>query len=191
MTKRILFEKDLEGLTMEDLERLRNHIYARHGYNFNVNEGLDYLPNLYQRLQSLFPDNAVNIKESELHTYSRKLECHEEQLIMVLEASEQVCPTSPQRVPIELLTEEERNTFREKLENCDFNSVKNHFYHFSFKIGSFDRNGVYGHEGVHYYDYKKSSWYKPTTNKLEEVYSKMSEIEKYNIDLIKAYEEKL
>lgn len=58
------------------------------------------------------------------------------------------------------------------------------------KIGCFDRNGEYGHEGKYYYDFKKYYWYKPTTSNLDDVYSTMNEIEKHNIEFIMAHIEK-
>ena len=112
-----------------------------------------------------------------------KLGCSLEQLVIILEESEYVAPRSPERVPIELFDEGKRSMFRERLEGVSIMG-------FYVRIGYFNRNGDYGHEGRYYYDFKEYDWYKPITSNLDDVYSTMNVIEKYNIEFIKAYEVK-
>ena len=83
-TSRKLSDSDLEGLRKDDLEKLICRIYAIHGYDFNVNDGLFYLPKLMTKFKQLFP-GAYHIKESELGYYSNKLGCSIEQLVIILE----------------------------------------------------------------------------------------------------------
>lgn len=180
-TSRKLSDSDLEGLRKDDLEKLICRIYAIHGYDFNVNDGLFYLPKLMTKFKQLFP-GAYHITESELAYYSNKLGCSIEQLVIILEA---------RKFKIKLLNEDEkgdRSKLREELENSCFYHAR-----MTVRIGNFDRNGEYGHEGEYYYyyhDIKKYYWYKPTTSNLDDVFSTMNEIEKYNIEFIKAYEVK-
>ncbi len=96
---------------------------------------------------------------------------------------------------IELMTEKEKDKIREELEQGTY-SVRhddpNYIFEYSLrKIGYYNRDGIYGHEGKHYYKFAGSDWYKPTTNNLDEVKSKLSDVEKYNIEFIKAYEAKM
>lgn len=114
LTLRKLSDDDLRGLNKEELDLLICQIYAIHGYDFNVNDGLFYLPKLWSNLCVLFPDRMIKINSSELCYYSSKLGCSISQLVTILEASEDVAPGSPTRVPIELFDEGKRNMFRKK-----------------------------------------------------------------------------
>ena len=92
------------------------------------------------------------------------------------------------------MSEKEKDEVRKRIEKSNlsvFEDDMSRLYHFESKIGYYDRNGKYGHEGKHYYKFQDCVWYKPTTCKIEEVYSKMSDIEKYNVELIKAHEAKI
>lgn len=194
LTRRKLSDSDLKGLKKEDLERLRCHIYARHGYNFNVNDGLYYIDIITKKIQDVWSLSDVEFNESNLDEYCFKFGCSKEQLVMALECYNEFRLAAGERrvmkgggIRIEEMTEEEKDTYRKNVERkssfiFDFGNVY---------VGYFNRNGEYGHEGYYYYIFKYSDWYKPTTCKIEEVYSKMSDIEKYNVELIKAHEAKI
>ena len=173
LTRRKLSDGDLEGLKKEDLERLRCHIYAKHGYNFQINDGLYYLGVIYGKLHKLYP-NGYRISESEIPELSNVIGCHAQHLELVLLYNELI------KQNLDNLSEEKKDELRTTLDSkvC------------YFKIGGYNRKGDYNSESKHYYYFKYSDWYKPTTCNTEEVYSKMSEIEKYNIEFIKAHEAK-
>ena len=193
LTRRRLSDGDLKGLKKEDLEELRCHIYARHGYNFNVNDGLYFIDKITKKIQDVWSLSDVKFNESNLAEYCFKFGCSKEQLIMALEGYNDFRKAAGERrvvkgggIRIEKITEDEKDTLREYIERessfiFDLNNVF---------VGYFNRNGEYGHEGYYYYHFKYSDWYKPTTCNMEEVYNRMSDIEKYNIRFIKAHENK-
>ena len=175
LTRRKLSDEDLEGLKKEDLERLRCHIYARHGYNFNVNEGLYYLAVIDDKLHKLYP-NGYRISESEIPELSNVIGCHAQHLEFVLQFNEL------SKKNLDNLSEEKKEELRTNLDS--------RVRYSNMKIGEYNRKGDYNSKSIHYYYFKHYDWYKPTTCNMKEVYSKMSEIEKYNVELIKAHEAK-
>ena len=84
LTRRKLSDGDLEGLKKEDLEQLRCHIYALHGYKFNVNDGLLYLVKVFDKLKSLYP-NGFRFDLSNIYEPSNRIGCTSGELIMVLD----------------------------------------------------------------------------------------------------------
>ena len=185
LTTRKLFEGDLRGLSKAELERLRLHIYAKHGYNFNVNDGLYYLDKIAQKH---FP-NYRNFKTlSELKTLSNAIG-YDNFFIL---ASNNYNFYSSKR--IEDMSEKEKNNVRKIIEESNYailDEETSDWFTYEIRVGYFNRIGKFGHEGRHYYDFEKCDWYKPTTSNIEEVYNNMSNIEKYNIEFIKAYEARM
>lgn len=188
ITKHVLSYEDLQGMNIKELERLLCYIYAKNGYDFNVNDGLYFLPKLSLKLSSLFEDGNFKVNSKELPAYSSRLGCSIEQLVMVLEASEYFSPNSENRVCLEAMTEIEKNGLRDNLEYIVFADVRR-LFDGPFMIGYFNRDGVYGHEGKYYYDFREFDWYNPITSDFNEVYNSLSDIEKNNIELIRAYAE--
>ena len=132
----------------------------------------------------------IKFNKSNLDEYCFEFGCSKEQLVMALECYNDFREHRVVKgggTKIEKMTEEEKDNFRKFVEMkssyiCDLGDVH---------VGYFNRNGDYHHEGYHYYNFKYSDWYKPTICNLEEVYSKMSDIEKYNVELIKSHEAKV
>lgn len=166
LTKRKLVEEDLEGLSKQELERLRCHIYALHGYKFNVNDGLCYLEKI---AASLIVEEKQDVIE-----YKTDIKCSKHQFIMARNGYNKL---RSQNGHIIHMTEKDKDLLRESIDRTS-------------EIGCFNHNGEYGHEGRYYYYFRNCDWYKPTTNNLEEVYAKMSDIEKTNVELIKTQEAK-
>lgn len=185
LTRRRLSDEDLKGLKKEELEQLVCHIYAKNGYNFNVNDGLHYLVKVFEKFISIYP-NGFSFNLSNLSEPCSIIGCSEGQLIIVLQNYNQL---SKEMGRIEMMSEEERNSIRESFESTTIRDIPED-YKYGYLVGHYNRDGVYGHEGDYYYYFKQKDWYKPTTNNIHEVYSKMSEIEKYNIEFIKTYESK-
>lgn len=177
LTKRKLGEDDLMGLKKKELEQLRCHIYAKHGYNFNVNDGLSYLEIVFNKLNSVYP-NGFKFELSDIPEASNKIGCSGGQLLLVLENYHEIKKWKN----IGKTSDNRKSILRERIEPKYVNGYG------TLEVGLFNRNGEYGHEGHHYYYFKYSDWYKPTTNNLDEVYAKMSDIEKYNVEFIKAHE---
>lgn len=179
LTKRKLVEEDLEGLTKEELELLICHIYAKYGYNFNVNDGLLYLEKVFNKFIIIYP-NGFRLLESEVPMVSNSIGCSSEQLVIVLENYQEIKKWED----ISKISESGKNTLREHIDSC---CIHNDIH---LQVGYFNSDGKYGHEGQYYYRFKSYDWYKPTINNLKEVYGKMSDIEKYNVEFIKTYESK-
>lgn len=180
LTMRKLGEDDLRGLKKEELEQLRFHIYAKNGYNFNVNDGLSYLEIVYNKFNSVFPNYKFKKEPIPMDQTCNIIRCSEGQLLFVLENYNEIKTWKN----IGELSDERKNLLRERIDYLDFDNKQ-------WKVGLFNRNGEYGHEGIHYYEFDHCVWYKPTTCNLEEVFSKMSDIEKYNVEFIKVHETKL
>jgi len=186
---RRLSGKDLIGLDRNEMERLKWHIYAMHGYNFNVNDGLYYLDKITRKVFSVWSSSNVEFNTSNLSYYSRMFGCSVEQLIMALDgynkfrlAPGEVTVTKTSGITVERLSEIEKDLIREYIE------MEHRSHSGTAYVGHFNRDGEDGHEGIFYYEFKNCSWYKPYTSNIDEVYSHMSEIEKYNVDFIKAHE---
>lgn len=193
LKSRRLSNSDLKGLDREELERLRLHIYAMNGYNFNVNDGLYYLEGITKEVMAVWSLSEVSFGYSNFDYYSRMFGCSNEQLDLALggynefrraPGEDKVTRTSG--IIVEKLSEAEKDSLRETVEAIHWTE---HLFNPHLHVGDFNRNGEYGHEGHFYYDFKECNWYKPTTSNLDEVYSKMSEIEKYNVEFIKARED--
>ena len=185
LTRRRLVDDDLRGVEKEKLERLQMHIYAKHGYNFKVNDWLYYLERIAKAYINDVDDYGYVHEVQEL---SDRAGCRLEQAELAITVKRWSYPS------IDNMSEKDRNEFREKLESYTWGVLKTEIiykYNLNLKVGYFNRNGEYGHEGEYYYDFKRCDWYKPTTHNLDEVYGKMSEIEKYNIDFIKAHEDEM
>lgn len=188
LTRRRLADGDLRGLKKEELERMRLHIFAKHGYNFNVNDGLYYYDKIakeslsdYQRIRTLL----------ELETICKATGCDKH---AILAANHYKLCTHYSQKLLEEMTEKEKDEIRKKLETSTFSVIdeaSSTRHLFQVQIGFFNRYYENGHEGIHYYDFKHCDWYNPTTSDINEIYRKMSDIEKYNIEFIKAYESKL
>lgn len=176
LTGRKLSDGDLKGLRKDELEQLRCHIYAIHGYKFNVNDGLLCLVKIFNKLNSLYP-NGFKFDMSNIYEPCNRIGCTQGKLIMVLDNYSLI---SKKKDYIKNMSEEQKDDLREILDR----STNKGLY-----VGYYNRDGE-GHEGYHFYQFKDYYWYKPTTNNLEEVYAKMSEFEKYNVELIKAQEAK-
>lgn len=193
LTKRKLGEDDLRGLKKKELEQLRCHIYAKHGYIFNVNDGLAYLDNITKKIQDVWSLSSVTFEESNLNDYCFQFGCSKEQLVMALEAYNDFRLRPGEHrveknggIRLDRMSENEKDILRMNTERRS-----SHIFDLgNVYVGYFNHNGEYGHEGHHYYYFTYSDWYKPTTNNLDEVYAKMSEIEKYNVEFIKAHETK-
>ena len=186
LTKRELVEDDLRGLKKDDLERLRLHIYAKQGYNFNVNDGLYYLEKI---VRNYLTDNNSQppVKLSDARILCNKFGCDVHQLLMSYECRSLLSSQ------IDMMTEKERDEMRKLIESRKYSVIDDdpdYLKYFKASIGYYNRDGIYGHEGAHYDKFKDCDWYKPTTSNMEEVYSKMSEVEKYNVEFIKAHEAK-
>lgn len=189
---RRLSHNDLIGFDKEEIERLRWHIYAMNGYNFNVNDGLYFLDKITRKILSVWTSSNVTFDTSNLSYYSRMFGCSVEQLIMALDgynkfrlAPGEVTVTRTSGITIERLSEVEKDFIREYIE-MEYRSHRGRAY-----IGHFNRDGEDGHEGRFYYEFKNCSWYMPYTSNLDEAYSHMSEIEKYNVDFIKVHEDNI
>lgn len=176
LTRRRLSNKDLMGLRKENLEQLRCHIYAKHGYNFHINDGLYYLGVIDDKLHKLYP-NGYRISESEIPELSNVIGCHAQHLEFVLQFDEL------SKKNLDKLSEEEKDELRTNLDSRIRYSNR--------KIGEYNHKGDFNSESTYYYFFKGFDWYKPTTCNMKEVYCKMSEIEKYNVELIKAHEAKV
>lgn len=179
LTKRKLVEEDLEGLKKDYLEELICHIYAKNGYNFNVNDGLLFLEKVFNKFIVRYP-NGFRLLESELLGESNIIGCSSEQLAIVLDNYQEIKKWED----ISKMSESGKNILREHVDSC---CIRNDIH---LQVGYFNNDGKYGHEGQYYYRFRSYDWYKPTTNNLNEVYSKMSDIEKYNVEFIKTYESK-
>ena len=178
LTKRVLTENDIVGLKKKDIKQLRARIYARHGYNFDVNDGLYYLKEIANQLfetQGVTKYNMDNIPY-----YSNQLGCSEHQLVMALQGCDELMDAN-----IDEMIESRKNRLRENIER-----ISSYIGGFGdAKIGYFNRHGVCEHDGQFYYHFKYYDWYKPTTNNLEDVIRNMSEIEKQNVKFLEQHEE--
>lgn len=186
LTLRKLSDNDLMGLKKEELEKLRFHIYAKHGYNFNVNDILFHLENIASKIKKQKLSKPTTI--SQTRWLCNQLGCSDIYLLMSFEDKFSLSG-------IEKMTEIEKEKLRRRLELRIY-SVLDDDPNYSIKmrnrkLGSSNRYGMYGHEGMHYYDFIDCDWYKPTTCNIEEVYNKMSDIEKYNVEFLKATEARM
>lgn len=172
LTSRKLSEYDLKGLSNYDLEILRCHIYAKYGYKFNVNDGLCYL----EKIAASF---TVEEKQDKIE-YGSSINCSQHQFLMAIKGYRYL---QSQNGHVQLMTEKDKDWLREFIEReSSWNSGCG-----PAQIGNFNRDGEYGHEGQYYYYFRNCDWYKPSTNNICEVYSKMSDIEKYNVNFICNY----
>ena len=164
LTTRRLTDDDLEGLKKKDLERLRLHIYAKHGYNFNVNDGLYFLDKIAEQH---FPNYLSINNLSDLDELCRKTGYDR----FDISASYLYRLYSWKR--IDEMSEKEKDEIRKKIEKSNhsyFDDFTSTYNTFTLKIGQFNREGKSGHEGVHYYEFQDCDWYKPTTCNVEEVW---------------------